>query len=159
MLMFVSKCLELFLTEIFINVCYVCPLESQVTDNTYCYSSHCRQVSYRRASLGSFSVPKVYSLSEDLTSYSKQQLNATPCQRTGIMAAFNTFDQFKRYLYTNVCVCVCVCVGGCRIHLFSWLKFRTRLFIYSSILTTKFKYVIFIVVVTLMTSWTCSLPT
>ena len=55
-----------------------------------------RMVSYRRASFGALPVPKVYSLSEDLTNYSKHQLNTLPCQRTGIMAAFHSFEQFER---------------------------------------------------------------
>ena len=52
-------------------------------------------VSYRRASFGTLPVPKVCSLSEDLTNYSKHQQNTLPCQRTGIMAAFQTFEQFE----------------------------------------------------------------
>ena len=52
-------------------------------------------VSYRRASFGALPVPKVCSLSEDLTNYSKHQQNTLPCQRTGIMAAFLSFEQFE----------------------------------------------------------------
>ena len=50
---------------------------------------------YCRASFGSLPVPKVFSLSEDMASLTKQQLSSMPCQRTGIMASFISFEQFE----------------------------------------------------------------
>jgi biotin carboxylase len=54
-----------------------------------------RKVAYHRGSI-SLPIPKVYSLSEDLVSLSKQ-ISAPPCQRTGVMAAFNSFQHFTEY--------------------------------------------------------------
>ena len=77
---------------------------------------------YRRASYGAMPVPKVFSLSEDLAAFSKQQLSIMPCQRTGIMAAFTSFEQFERYnahtltirISENfVYVCMYACVYVC----------------------------------------------
>ncbi|XP_064397695.1 acetyl-CoA carboxylase-like isoform X2 [Halichondria panicea] len=58
-----------------------------------------RLVAYRRASMSSLPVAKVYSLSEDLMGFAKQQAqgNVIECQRTGIMAAFSSFENFEGY--------------------------------------------------------------
>jgi hypothetical protein len=40
-------------------------------------------------------MPKVFSLSEDMALFNKQQVASMPCQRTGIMAAFTSFKQFE----------------------------------------------------------------
>lgn len=56
-----------------------------------------RQMAYRRATgMSSLPVSKVYSLSEDLMGLAKQtQSTDIECQRTGIMAAFSSFQQFE----------------------------------------------------------------
>ena len=47
--------------------------------------------------MSSLPVAKVYSLSEDLMGFAKQQqVNIIECQRTGIMAAFSSFEEFER---------------------------------------------------------------
>ncbi len=48
--------------------------------------------------MSSLPVSKVYSLSEDLMGFAKQQLSQgsmLECQRTGIMAAFSSFKHFE----------------------------------------------------------------
>ena len=54
-----------------------------------------RKVAYNRGSV-SLPIPKVYSLSEDLSALSKHQVTLPPCQRTGVMAAFKSFQHFER---------------------------------------------------------------
>ncbi len=47
--------------------------------------------------MGSLPVAKVYSLSEDLMGFAKHQAqgNVIECQRTGVMAAFSSFENFE----------------------------------------------------------------
>ena len=41
-------------------------------------------------------------MSEDLTNFSKfQSIQAVPCQRTGIMASFQSFQEFERWVSTR----------------------------------------------------------